>query len=95
VSFKDLVQVRNRFRRTAMRDLRWYELPLPDGTVARGELINDEGEVVGYFRPGDRVELGGGLRARVVVSYPTQSREPVVCEAEGDDPGEALRECLG
>jgi len=31
----------------------------------------------------------------VVVSYPTQSREPVVCEAEGDDPGEALRECLG
>ena len=95
VSFKDLVQVRNRFRRTATRDLRWYELPLPDGTVARGELINDEGEVVGYFRPRDRVELGGGLRARVVVSYPTQSREPVVCEAEGDDPGEALRECLG
>jgi hypothetical protein len=35
-----------------------------------------------------------GERARVVVSYPTQSREPVVCEAEGDDPEEALRGCV-
>lgn len=93
VSFKDLVQVRNRYRRTALRDLRWYEAPLSDGTVARGEVVDEDGNVVGYFRPGGPVSLPRGAVARVVVTYPTQSRSPVLCEAESEDPAEAFREC--
>ncbi|ADL18992.1 hypothetical protein ASAC_0585 [Acidilobus saccharovorans 345-15] len=93
VSFKDLVQVRNRYRRTASRDLRWYEVPLDDGTVARGEIVGEDGDVIGYFRPGEQVSLPKGAVARVVVTYPTQARSPVLCEAESEDPAEAFREC--
>lgn len=95
VSFKDLVQVRNRFRRTARRDARTYEVPLSDGTIAWGEVVDADGNVIGYFRPGDSPRLPEGAVARVKVSYPTQSREPLVCEGESEDPLEAARQCLG
>jgi Uncharacterized conserved protein related to pyruvate formate-lyase activating enzyme len=93
-SYKGLIQVRNRFRVTARRDLRWFEAPTRDGLVARGEVLRD-GEVVGYFNPREPPRPEEGLEYRVLVSYPTSSREPVICESASQDPREAVRDCLG
>ncbi|MEM1851927.1 MAG: radical SAM protein, partial [Acidilobaceae archaeon] len=38
VSFKDSVQLKNRMRRTAKNDFKWFEEPTEDGTVLWGEL---------------------------------------------------------
>jgi Uncharacterized conserved protein related to pyruvate formate-lyase activating enzyme len=93
-SYKGLIQVRNRFRVTARRDLRWFEAPTRDGLVVRGEVLRD-GEVIGYFNPREPPRPEEGLEYRVLVSYPTSSREPVICESASQDPREAVRDCLG
>ena len=95
-SFKDEIQVANRLRRTSARDLAWHEVALPDGTVAWGEAVGEGGEVVGLFNPvtGESYIFGGRPAAyRALVARPTSSRSPVLCEAYGQTPEEAVRAC--
>ncbi|MCS7106737.1 MAG: radical SAM protein [Acidilobaceae archaeon] len=59
-SFKDSVQTRNRFRRLAELDRRWYEEPTPEGTLRWTEEIGGKRVVVEAHptRERTRVELG-------------------------------------
>ncbi len=92
--FKDRIQVRNRFRRSALRDLAWYEARLSDGSVAWGEVLDQHGNVVDYFNPlGELPKPAEGLMYRVRVALPTRSRRPVMCEGEAENPREALEGC--
>ncbi len=93
--FKDAIQTRNRLRRLASLDARWFEEPTGHGTVRWGELRSphikpDVGEECGphvYCLPPDRELLAAAARlyggkAVIVEAYPTRSREPVVSEEE-------------
>ena len=93
-SYKSTFQVRNRFRVTARRDLAWYEAMTPDGLIARGEVISGD-EVVDYFNPMQPPKPSQGYEYRIVVSYPTKAREPVLCESASPDSGGAVKGCLG
>ncbi len=93
-SYKSSYQVRNRFRITSRRDLAWYEASTPDGLVARGEVVTGD-QVVDYFNPYDPPRPVEGYEYRVVVSYPTHAREPIICENSSDDPADAVAGCLG
>lgn len=91
--FKDAIQTRNRLRRLARLDARWFEEPTGQGTVRWGELRGprtppDVGEECGpgvYCLPPDRGVLAAAARlyggeAFIVEAYPTRGREPVVSE---------------
>ena len=91
--FKDAIQTRNRLRRLARLDARWFEEPTSHGTVRWGELRGSSPPPGGiaeecgssYCVPPDRGLLGllarlYGGEAYIVEAYPTRAREPVVSE---------------
>ncbi len=93
--FKDAIQTRNRLRRLARLDARWFEEPTGHGTVRWGELRDparqpEVGEECGprvYCLPPDPKLLARAARLYggkpvIVEAYPTRSREPVVTEEE-------------
>ncbi len=92
-SYKSAFQVRNRFRMTSRRDRAWYEAQTSEGLIARGEILR-EGEVIDYFNPRSPPKPEEGLEYRVILSYPTSSREPVVCENTSNDPQDAVAGCM-
>lgn len=93
--FKDAIQTRNRLRRLAALDARWYEEPTRHGTLKWGELrrprrvpeFGEECRPGVYCLPPDpdvlarAASLYGGVPV-IVEAYPTRSREPVVGEEE-------------
>ncbi|WP_460122858.1 radical SAM protein [Stetteria hydrogenophila] len=91
--FKDAIQTRNRLRRLARLDARWFEEPTGQGTLVWGELRRprlapEVGEECGpetYCLPPDRELLAAAARlyggeAYIVEAYPTRDRSPVVGE---------------
>ena len=92
-SFKDGLQTGNRLRRTAERDLYWYEEATDSGTVVWGEL---RGSLPSWLRalacrPGaaclpprpralEVLAEKLGLEAYIVEAHPTADRRPVVRE---------------
>ncbi len=89
--FKDNIQTRNRFRRTARRDATWFEIPTSYGTLVWGELRGlkecpEEAEPclegACCLRPErellKKLARKYGAKAYIVEAFPTRNRRPVV-----------------
>ncbi len=94
-SFKDSIQTKNRFRRLAMLDRRWYEEPTPQGTIRWGELRGyqkEPPEGLGEKCNGHTLctppveELLSTMAGRyggtpfIVEAHPTRNRKPIISE---------------
>ncbi|MCE4608287.1 MAG: radical SAM protein [Caldisphaeraceae archaeon] len=77
-SFKDSIQTRNRFRRLAVNDRRWYEKPTPYGTLKWAEVL-DMGRLKISI---DDIYKYKNHRIKIYESHPTRSRKPIVYEEE-------------
>ena len=89
--FKDNIQTRNRFRRTAKKDATWFEVPTPYGTLMWGELRGLKrcpedtepcSENICCLEPDKellkKLAKKYGAEAYIVEAFPTKNRRPVV-----------------